>query len=167
MGKTLALGIALISLGSLCGQTAAGYVVATVGDVRTTPSRDNGESGMKDDVFYIKFNATLRNTSHHAFLFSGEPLVGVKSEILLVSGEWKSMGMPDQFYTKEPNYPQCTKLRPGKTFTFPDVSDMVVVGRDRPANRTVSVRFYYQNVCMNGSSRHSTYVVTEPIQVHP
>ena len=164
MGIVLALVVTLAGIIGLYGQTAPRYLV-TVREVKTTASPDNGAPGMKEDVFFVKFQATLRNTSDHAIFISVEPLIIAKGEILLSSGAWKTMFSSSSYETKGQRYLQCTRVEPGKTFTFPNVSDIVVLERDRPANHTASVRFHFYNVCMAGSERRSTDLLTESIQI--
>jgi hypothetical protein len=167
MGNVLTLAIALVSLSSLWGQTAPSYLV-TVREVNTKPSSDNGAPGMKEDVFFVTFQATLRNTSDRAIFVSAEPLISSVPEILLPSGEWKHMLLSaDVFETGNEKYPPCTKVGPGKTFTLPNVRNMIVMGRDRPADQTVKVRFHFYNVCMMGSARRSTDFLTERIEINP
>src|ERR1700694_2021367 len=120
----------LAGICGLCGQAAPRYLV-TVRDVKTTTSPDNGAPGMKEDVFFVKFQATLRNTSDHAILISAEPLISAKGEILLPSGAWKTMFSSSSYETKGQRYLQCTRVEPRKTFTLPDVTNMVVLPRDR------------------------------------
>ncbi len=157
--------IMLVGVSVLCGQTGTSHLV-TVSDVKTTPSSDNGAPGMKQDVFFVKFKGTVRNTTDHAIFISVDPIISVKSEILLPSGEWKTMSTSSFFDTGNTKYLQCTKVGRGKTFAFPNVSDMVVLGRDRPANSTATVRFHFYNVCMAGSATHSTSFLTEPIEIN-
>jgi len=121
---------------------------------------------MNEDVFFVKFKATLRNTTDHAIFVSVDPVIRIKAEILLRSGGWKTMMTSSSFDTGDPKYPQCTKVEPGKTFTFPNLTDVVVLGRDRPADSTANVRFYFCNVCMVRSATHSTNFLTERIEIN-
>jgi hypothetical protein len=161
--------LALVTAFGLCrlyGQTSPKYLV-TVHDVKTTPSADNGAPGMKEDVFFVKFQATLRNSSDHIIFVSAEPLISDIAEILLPSGEWKPMMLSnDVFETGDEKYPPCTIVEPGKAFTFPNVRDIIVLRRDRPTNRTATFRFPFHNVCMVGSARRSTNFITESIQIN-
>ncbi len=167
MGNVLVLISALIGLSVLHGQNAPKYLV-TVQGVKTTPSPDNGASGMREDVFFVKFEATLHNTSDHAIFISAEPLIREIPDILLPTGEWKPMMLSYSVYENaDEQYPQCTKVVPGKTFIFPNVSQIMVLRRDRPANQTVRVRFHFYNVCMMGSARRNTDFLTESIEINP
>ena len=168
MGNVLSLVIMVVSLDGicrLCGQPAAVHPV-TVSEVRITPSPDNGAAGMKEDVFFVKFNATLRNTTNHPILVSTEPSILTRVEISTPTGEWKTMLTSSWYDTGDQKYAQCTKVQPDNTFTLPNVNGDIVLRRDRPANRTASVRFYFYNMCMTGSARRSTDFVTEPVQVN-
>ena len=165
MGIVLALVVTLAGISGLYGQTAPRYLV-TVREVKTTSSPDNGAPGMKEDVFFVKFQAILRNTSDRTIWISAEPLIIAKGEILLPSGAWKTMFTSSSYETKGQTYLQCTRVEPDKTFTLPNVSDIVVLPRDRPSNQTVNVRFHFYNVCIAGSERRSTDLVTESIQIN-
>ncbi|MDQ6758986.1 MAG: hypothetical protein M3Z32_03840 [Acidobacteriota bacterium] len=165
MGTSLVLVITLVGLNSLCGQTGAEHLL-TVSGAKTTPSSDNGAPGMKEDVFFVKFKATLLNTSDRAIFISLEPIIPVKAEILLPSGDWKTMATSSSYDTGDQKYLQCTKVEPGKTFIFPNVTDMVVLARDRPPNHPARVRFHFYTVCLTGSATRSTVFVTEPIETN-
>src|SRR5260370_17924655 len=148
MGCVVVLAATLIGLSSLYGETAPTYPV-TVREVKITPASDNGAPGMKEDAFFVKFEAALRNTSDRAIFVSAEPLISAIPEILLPSEEWKPMFLSaDVFETGNEKYPPCTKVAPGKTFTFPNLREWIVLRRDRPANQTVRVRFHFYNLCM-------------------
>ena len=164
MHNVFILAITLAGVSVLCAQTESSYQV-TVSDVKTTPSADNGALGVKEDVFLVKFKATLHNTTDHA-VFTSVDTSSFKSEILLPSGEWKTMSAFDLFDTGDKKYQKCTRVEPRKTFAFPNVTGLVVLGRDRPARSTATVRFYFDNVCLVGSATHSTSFLTEPIEIN-
>jgi hypothetical protein len=157
---------ALVGIGSSFSQPSATLVVK-VRDVKVTSSPDNGTPDMKHDVFYANFQASFRNTSDHPTFVSSEPLIPRMPEILLPSGEWASM-MPSLsvYETGHEEHQQCTKVEPGKTFTFPNVNGLIILKKDRPANHTATVRFNFYNVCMIGSVRRSTEFVTESIHIN-
>ena len=164
MGKRLVFVIMLIGLSGLCGQAPSGYVV-TAYDVKTRPSPENTLPQMKDDVFYVTFRATLRNTSNHPMFVSAEPIMSAIPEILLPSGKWKPMMLSkDVFETADQKYPPCTRLDRGKTFVFPKVSDIVFLAKDRPPNDAATIRFPFYSECMVGSARRSTGFITEGLQ---
>jgi hypothetical protein len=165
MRDVLALAITLVGASGLCGQTVATYL-ATVSQMKTTPSEDNAVPGRKDDMFFVNFKATVRNTTDNAIFVSGDPFIWAKSEILLPSGEWKTMEPSSWHDRRGEKYLPCTKVEPGKTFTFPNLIDMVVIARDRPANRSATVRFHFCNVCMAGSETRTTNFLTERIEIN-
>lgn len=129
---------------------------------------ENGAAGVKQDVFTVKFEATFRNTSDHAILVAARPVMPDIPEILLPSGEWKAMMLSkDIFETGDDKYPPCTKVKPSQTITFPNVGDIIVLERDRPANQRITVRFHFYNICVVGSARRSTSFVTEGVRISP
>jgi|SRR5947209_12476204 len=121
---------------------------------------------MKENVFFVKFEAILRNTNDRTIFVSPASVMSAIPEILLPSGEWKPMLLSrDRFETATPRYPGCTRVEPGKTFTFPEVTDMIAVPRNLPANQAVSVRVNFYTACMVGSATRTTDFVTEAIQI--
>lgn len=165
MGNRAMLAITLVGIGSLLSQTAPRHLV-TVRDLKITRSPENEGHEMKEDVVFVKFEAILRNKSDHTIFVSPESLMSAIPEFLLPSGEWKLMLLSrDRFETARPRYPGCTRVEPGKTFTFPEVTDMIVLRRDRPASETVNVRVNFYTVCMVGSATRTTDFVTEAIQI--
>lgn len=166
MSARVVWAMALVGGASLFGETVPTRHLVTVREVKITYSPDNETPGVKEDVLYLRFEATLRNRSDRTIFVSAESATSAIPEILLLSGEWQPMlSSRDQFWTTTPRYPGCKLVQPGKTFTFPEITDFIVLGKNRPANEAVRIRVNFKTGCATGSATLATQFVTEAIQI--
>ena len=116
-------------------------------------------------MFFERFEAIVRNTTHHTMLTVKSPVRVAETEVLDPSGQWQRMLTLSSFETANTQDPPCIKVKPRREFTFPNVIGQIVLPRGPSASHTTTVRFFFSTTCTEGSLTRTTTFVTEPIQI--
>src|SRR5581483_10757851 len=88
---------------------------------RQTHRNRKSQLGAEQEMFFERFEAIVRNTTHHTMLTVKSPVRVAQTEVLDPSGQWQRMLTLSSFETADTQAPPCIKVKPRREFTFPNV----------------------------------------------